>query len=61
MVNKKIDFEDILADYADEDQAVETPLSRNFFRTIFLIFTVALAAVFFQLINLGLFQNDLYA
>ncbi|MDP1706551.1 MAG: penicillin-binding transpeptidase domain-containing protein [bacterium] len=61
MVKKKIDFEDILADYADEDQAVETPLSRNFFKTIFLIFAVALVAVFFQLINLGLFQNDLYA
>lgn len=61
MTKKKIDFEDVLADYADEDQAVETPLTRNFFQAIFFVFLAVLAVVIFQIFFIGSWNNDFYS
>jgi len=61
MAKKRIDFEDILADYADEDQAVETPLSKNFFRTVFFLFLIAVIAISFQIFNLSFLKKGLYS
>lgn len=61
MIRKRVDFEDVLADSADEDQVVEAPLSRNFFRTVFAVFLIAAAAITFQLWHLGVSENDLYS